>query len=496
MALTMYNYRETNREKSSPAIWAKPEEIAQYSSGCLQDDIILGHDASVAYYDRNKSWEHGVNSNVFCFGGTGGGKTRSVAEPNLANHLDCSYVVTDPKGELLRDMGPGFEKDGYKVQVLNAIDLSKSAGYDPFRNIGRPEDIPTVVTSLFDAVTPNRRNTHADTIWENTAEIHACGCAGILWDLEHVDGCFSPKGDPSAERKYLRMNRFFDLMKLATVSEANDGEDKSPLDYLAEGVENGGIEYSLFAPQPDAYGPSKLRACRTSAAKTHKSILISEQSHIAKLDTPEMRRIFEHDEMRLDDVGDDKRVIFLLMSDCDSTKSVLPNVFIKQLLMKVERKADAAPNGRLKVPLTFVLDEFPNIGRIPDFDRVIATARSRGMNFLLCAQSISQLDDKYGPAAARTILDNCDTVVYMGSGSSLETARYISELCGQYDVATEYVGAEHAPRKIRDWVITPTEVSLLPRTDCLVKISGCRPFRTKKFGVHEHPNYQRFVTQK
>lgn len=252
----------------------------------------------------------------------------------------------------------------------------------------------------------------------------------------------------------------------------------------------------LFDPRPDAYGVRQYRSFRVGAARTTKSIIISLRKSISKLDTPEMRRVFEHDEMCLDDIGDDKRVVFLEMSDCDSTKSMLPNMYLKQLLTKAERKADAAPDGRLKRSLMFVLDEFPNVGRISDFDRVIATARSRGMNFVLFAQSISQLEDRYGRPAARTILDNCDTVVYMGSGSSLETASYISNLCGEYDVATGYVGAERAPRKIRERVITPTEVSQMPRTDCLVKISGCRPFRTKKFGVHEHPNYQRFVTQK
>lgn len=242
MAFPMHNYREANKKKSLPAVWAKPEEIAQYSSGCQLDDIILGRDASIAYYEGDKTWEHGVNSNVFFFGGTGGGKTGSGAEPNLANHHDCSYVVTDPKGELLRDMGPGFEKDGYKVLVLDAINLSKSAGYDPFRPIENEDDIRTAVTTMLDGASPDRRNGRADPFWEDSAELLACACVGVLWDLEHIDGCFSPEGDPRAERKYLRMNRFFDLMGLITVSEGNDGEGKCPFDYLVEGIENGGID--------------------------------------------------------------------------------------------------------------------------------------------------------------------------------------------------------------------------------------------------------------
>lgn len=242
MAFPMYNYREANKKKSSPAIWGKREELARYSSGRLQDDIILGHDAAIAYYDRDKTWEHGVNSNVFCFGGTGSGKTYNLVEPNLANHLDCSYVVTDPKGELLRSMGPGFENDGYKVQVLNANSLNESTGYDPLCHIESVEDIRTVVTTILDGASPDRRDGRQDPFWEDSAELLVCACVGVLWELEHIDGCFSPKGDPRAERKYLRMNRLFDLMGLITVSEANDGEGKCPLDYLVEGIENGGID--------------------------------------------------------------------------------------------------------------------------------------------------------------------------------------------------------------------------------------------------------------
>ena len=138
--------------------------------------------------------------------------------------------------------------------------------------------------------------------------------------------------------------------------------------------------------------------------------------------------------------------------------------------------------------MQFILDEFPNVGRIPDFERSIATVRSRGISFLMCAQSLSQLDGVYGEATAHTILDNCDSLIYMGGGSNIATQNYISELCGESVLGTNYVGAERTAVDVRGCVITPGEVGLMPRTDCLVKVSGMRPFRAKKYFCADHPN--------
>ena len=492
MAFPMHSYRKLDRKHKEPVSWASSDEVAAYSSGCLANDIVLGHDVSIAFYERDKTWTHGVNSNVFCFGGTGSGKTYNLVMPNLANHGECSYVATDPKGELLRRMGRGFEQDGYTVQVVDTIDLGNSAGYDPLRYITREEDILSVTSLLLDGISPNRFGC-VDPFWDLSAELLLRALIGILWLLEHVDGCFAPEGDFAGERKYLKMNRLLDLIPLITVTEANDGEVKCPLDYLVEGLETGGIECAMFEPAPEAYGPVQYRAFRSAAARTLKSIIITLQADLSKLNTAEMRRVFEHDEVRLDAIDEGKRFLDVKISDSDPAKAFLANIFIKQLVIEAERVADASSEGRLSRPLMFVLDEFPNIGKLPQFERTIATVRSRGISFLLCAQSISQLEGVYGDAAAKTILDNCDTVVYMGSGSSIETAQFVAALCGESVLGTRRVGVERTVDAVRGAVITAGEVSLLPRTDCLVKIAGCRPFRTRKFGVHEHPNYERFV---
>lgn len=143
--------------------------------------------------------------------------------------------------------------------------------------------------------------------------------------------------------------------------------------------------------------------------------------------------------------------------------------------------------------MQFILDEFPNVGRIPDFERSIATVRSRGISFLMCAQSLSQLDGAYGKSAALTILDNCDSLIYMGGGSNIATQEYISNLCGESVLGTNYVGAERTAVDVRGCVITPGEVGLMPRTDCLVKVTGMRPFRAKKYFCGDHPNAAKWL---
>ena len=206
-----------------------------------------------------------------------------------------------------------------------------------------------------------------------------------------------------------------------------------------------------------------------------------------KLDNVETRALLDRDELRLDQIDEEKRIVFIKMSDNDSSKSFLSKMCIKQLFNAAQRKADSQ-GGRLKRNLMFVLDEFPNIGKIDDFERSIATVRSRGINFLMAAQSLAQIEGVYGPEGARTVLDNCDTILYMGSGSSLETARYIASLCGEAELGTRYVGVEKTKVIATESIISPGQVSLLPRSSCIVKISGCRPFKTTKLHLLDHPN--------
>lgn len=247
------------------------------------------------------------------------------------------------------------------------------------------------------------------------------------------------------------------------------------------------------AVNADLYGVEQYRDFRGAADRTLKSILITLNATISRLKTPQLMRVFENDEMRLDRIDEGKRVIDLKVSDNDSANAWLANVALKQLFNLAQRRADASPSGHLQRRVQFVLDEFPNVGRIPDFERSIATVRSRGISFLMCTQSLSQLDAVYGKSTALTILDNCDSLVYMGGGSNIATQNYISELCGESVLGTKYVGAERTAVDVRGCVMTPGEVGLMPRTDCLVKVTGMRPFRAKKYFCDDHPNAAKWL---
>ena len=490
-AIKMFNYEGNQKRAFETKQWATPEEMSRISSGNMQTDVIFGENASAAFFEQDKRWETSISNNVLAFGGTGSGKTESFILPNLLNHLNCNYVVTDTKGEILRRTGQGFVDDGYRLTVLDTINIDESAGYDPLRYVSSASDIPSVVAMVMDGLTPKRNAGRADPFWNETADMLVRGVVGILFQLECVDGAYAPGADDTQERRYLRMNNVTKLLELIKITDDRDTD--CPLDRLVDALEAGTVSGGGLEPQRDSYGVRQYRDFRVAADRTLKSILISVNMCVSKLQTPELQRLFEHDELELDRIDEGKRFIDIKMSDNDSTYSWLGRIAIKQLFNLAQRKADSRANGRLLRRLEFVLDEFPNVGYITDFERSIATVRGRGISFLMCAQSLSQLDGVYGAAGAQIILDNCDAVIYMGGGSSVETARYISSLCGESVLGTDHVGAERTAVDVRGNVITAGEVSLLPRTDCLVKVTGMRPFRTKKFFRGNHPNAVRWL---
>ncbi len=486
--IKMYGYEAAQQTEYQAKKWATKEEMQALSSGDEQRDVILAHGATVAFYEGDKHWETSVSNNVFVFGGTGSGKTASFVLPNLLNHHECCYVVTDTKGELLRRTGKGFEEDGYEVTVLDTVNPERSAGYDPLRYVMDVEDIPTTVAAIMEGGDPDGRSFRNDPFWDNASDLLLRAIIGILFLLECLAGTFAPGGDPTAPRRYLKINNVFKLAALIKVT--GDGEGRFPLDYLVGQVESKEFLGRYESANADLYGVEQYRDFRGAADRTLKSILITLNATISRLKTPQLMRVYEKDEMRLDRIDEGKRVIDLKVSDNDSTNAWLANVALKQLFNLAQRRADASPSGHLQ---RRVQDEFPNVGRIPDFERSIATVRSRGMSFLMCAQSLSQLDGVYGETTAHTILDNCDSLVYMGGGSNIATQEYISNLCGESVLGTNYVGAERTAVDVRGCVITPGEVGLMPRTDCLVKVTGMRPFRAKKYFCGDHPNAAKWL---
>ncbi len=490
MYLSFHDYKTQQGKTFEQQTWASKQNIKAFSSGTIDRDLLLGTDASIAFHEQDKEWHHAINGNVMVFGGTGAGKTMGFVGPNLAQALDCNYIVADPKGELTAIFADYYKSKGYRVSVLDSIELSKSDGYDPLRYISCEEDILSVAKLLLDSLSTNRSNT-TDNFWNETSEMLVRAGIGILWELENLNGIYSPLAQytEACDRTdpiYLRLNRLVDLLSLLRTQHAGQISN-SPLDRLVKLLESPKYRYYVGYPGSSGYGVRQYQSLLCSAQDTLLSVIISTQTPMMKLDNAETKALLEHDDLNLDKIDEEKRIIFIKTSDNDSSKSFLSKMCIKQLFNIAQRKADSQ-GGRLKRNLMFVLDEFPNIGRIDNFERSIATVRSRGINFLMASQSLSQIERIYGSEGARTILDNCDTILYMGSGSSLETARYIASLCGEAELGTRYVGVEKTRAIAMENVITPGQVGLLSRMDCIIKISGCRPFKTTKLYLPNHPN--------
>lgn len=490
------------RNGASPDVkrFASREDISSFSSGDMTCDIVLAEGASIAFSD-NRPFVDRRNHNVIFLANSGAGKTYSGILPTLINHLPGSYVLTDTKGELYRATAEGFEADGYEVTRLDSIDLDKSAGFNPFAYVRSIEDIPVISKMVLEALNPNRNNTN-DSIWPRCSEMCMESMVGILYEFETIDGWLSAEAGKRGLNQpcYLTMRNIHRLVDMINV--APDGADdvSSPIEYMIEALSSGNVKIPLFEnrsiffdPRPNCYGIRKYRDFTCGSERTVKSVVITLQADLAKTCTPEMERVLSRDDLKLDHIDERRRVIYLVMSDNDVANNFLGNLAFKMLVNVALKKADANHDGRLKIPLQIVADEFCNLGHLDGFERAISVMRSRDIGVILCVQSLSQLDYTYGEHGREVIMENCDSIVIMGTGSSIRTAQFASDLCGTVGVATKLLGIEQVRASVEERVLTPAAIDRLPREKCIVKISGALPFLTKKYDVRKHPNAKRFL---
>lgn len=483
--------------------WASVEEMARFAPPTPQEGVILANGAGLSVSDETP-WQYSTNRNVAVIGGSGSGKSRSFVMPNLINHLGANYVITDTKRELYRLTARGFEEDGYEVVRLDAADPSRSCRFNPLQYVRTVQDVPKIAEIILESIDPSRRNigkTENEAFWVKTETMLMCACVGLLLVLEERFGALAPGAAPGSPYVYLTMKRLLELLDLVQVpDEGSSGVARpSPLDRafatLAQGNAAGAMSKMTirFEADPAGYAVRQYYDFKVAARRTMASIVISLNADLSRLKTPELMRIFSGDDLELDRIDEGKRVIYLAMSDNESSTAFLGRMAFRLLLNRTLAQADDREDGRLAKPLTFMCDEFANLGALQDFERVISIARSRRINFLLCLQSVSQLKRVYGPACATIILDNCDAMVLMGGGSSYESAEYFSRLCGTSQIGTELVGIERNRKGIQDYVMSASDIARLPREQCIVRIAGARPFLTTKFDVRKHPNASRFL---
>ena len=451
------------------ARWGNAEDIKPYIDPDFQNNIILTQTERLTMNSRPKQPKYARNKNVVVIGGSGSGKTRFFVKPNLMQ-LHSSYVLTDPKGTVLIECGKLLQRAGYRIKVLNTINFKKSMHYNPFVYIRSEKDILKLVNTLI-ANTKGEGEKSAEDFWVKAERLLYCALVGYIWY------------DAPAEE----MN-FISLMELITASEAreDDPEFQSPVDQMFERLEE---------KDPEHFAVRQYRKFLLSAGKTRSSILISCGARLAPFDIREVRELMEDDEMELDTIGDEKTVLFLIMSDTDTTFNFILAMLQSQLINLLCDRADDKYGGRLPVHVRLILDEFANIGQIPNFDKLIATIRSREISASIILQSQSQLKAIYKDAA-EIISDNCDSVLFLsGRGKN---AKEISDALGKETIdsfnTSENRGSQTSHglnyQKLGKALMSEDEIAIMDGGRCILQLRGVRPFFSEKFDITKHPHYK------
>ena len=473
------------------ARWGTAAAIAPYVDPVPDWNIPLTQTEKLTMSSRPKNPKYARNKNILVIGGSGSGKTRFFVKPSLMQ-MHSSYVVTDPKGQLLSEVGtmlrrgaPKLDENGkpmrdargkviyepYRIKVLNTINFKKSMKYNPFAYIRSEKDILKLVNVII-ANTKGDGEKSSEDFWVKAERLLYCALIGYIWY----------EAEPE-ERNFLT------LLELINASEAreDDEEFQSPVDLLFAKLEK---------EHPDHFAVKQYRKFKLAAGKTLKSILISCGARLAPFDIAELREIMSDDELELDTLGDRKTALFLIMSDTDTTFNFVIAMLQSQLFNLLCDKADDVYGGRLPVHVRCLLDEFANIGQIPNFDKLIATIRSREISASIILQSQSQLKTIYKDAAD-TIVGNCDTTLFLG-GKEKSTLKEISELLGKETIdsfnQSENRGSQVSHglnyQKLGKELMTQDEIAVMDGGKCILQLRGVRPFFSDKFDITKHPRYK------
>ena len=473
------------------ARWGRPEDIAPYIDLVPDWNIPLTRTESLTMTSRPKDPKTARNKNILVIGGSGSGKTRFFVKPSLLQ-MHSSYVVTDPKGQLLRETGkllahggpkrdengkPVRDKQGkvvyepYRIKVLNTINFSKSMKYNPLAYVRSEKDILKLVNVII-ANTKGDGEKSSEDFWVKAERLLYCALIGYIWY----------EAEPEEKN-------FITLLELINACEAREDDEtyKSPVDILFD---------ELAQEQPEHFAVKQYVKFKMAAGKTLKSILVSCGARLSPFDIKELRDIMTEDELELDTMGDRKTALFLIMSDTDTTFNFVTAMLQSQLFNLLCDKADDLYNGRLPVHVRCLLDEFANIGQIPNFDKLIATIRSREISASIILQSQSQLKTIYKDAAD-TIVGNCDVTLFLG-GKEKSTLKEISELLGKETIdslsQSENRGAQTSHglsyQKLGKELMTQDEIAVMDGGKCILQLRGVRPFFSDKYDLTKHPRYK------
>jgi len=452
------------------ARWGTAADIAPYMDKDFFQNIPMTQTERITMASRPKQPKYARNKNILVIGGSGSGKTRFFCKPSLLQ-AHSSYVCTDPKGTLLPEIGAFLERKKYRIKCLNLINFRKSMKYNPLAYIRSEKDILKLVNALI-MNTKGEGEKSSEDFWVKAERLYYSALIGYIWY------------EATEEEK-----NFITLLDLINASEAREDDEtyQSPVDLLFSQLEE---------REPDHFAVKQYRKFKMAAGKTLKSILISCGARLAPFDIKELRDLMEYDELELDTLGDQKTALFVILSDTDSTFNFVAALMYSQLFNLLCDKADDFYGGRLPVHVRLILDEFANIGQIPNFDKLIATIRSREISASIILQSQSQLKTIYKDAAD-TIVGNCDSTLFLG-GKEKSTLKEISELLGKETIdlynQSENRGSQVSHglsyQKLGKELMSQDELAVMDGGKCILQLRGVRPFLSDKYDITKHPNFQ------
>ena len=460
---TRKNYRRN--EEYGSAKWGSAKSVCKkYKEKNSNNNKILTQNVEIGLDGR----KHRRNLNVLICGGSGAGKTRFYAKPNVMQ-CNCSFVILDPKGEILRDTGSLLEKKGYEVKVLDLINMDKSHCYNPFVYLKDDNDVQRLVTNLFKSTTPKGSQSN-DPFWDTAASMLLLSLIFYLWYEA-----------PEEEQNFTMV---MEMLRAGDVKE-DDDMYLSPLDLLFEKLEK---------KNPEHIALKYYRDYHSGSAKTLKSIQITLASRLEKFNLRSLSMLTMTDELDLPSLGEKKTALFALIPDNDTSFNFIVSILYTQLFQQLFYVADHKYKGSLPVPVHFVMDEFANVSLPEDFDKILSVMRSRQVSVSIILQNLAQLKALF-EKQWESIVGNCDEFLYLG-GNEQSTHKYVSELLGKENLDLNTYGKSHGRngnystnyQQTGRELMTPDEVRMLDNKYAILFIRGERPIKDLKYDILKHPN--------
>ena len=452
------------------ARWGNAKDIEPYMDSVFENNVLLTQTERLMMSGRPKEPKYTRNKNILVIGGSGSGKTRFFVKPNLMQ-MHSSYVVTDPKGTVLVECGKMLKRGKYKIKVLNTINFAKSMHYNPFAYIRSEKDILKLVNTII-VNTKGEGQQSGEDFWVKAEKLYYTALIAYIWYEA-----------PEEEQNFAM------LIDMIDASEAREDDEnfKNAVDLLFEELE---------ADKPNHFAVRQYKKYKLAAGKTAKSILISCGARLAPFDIKELRDLMEYDELELDTLGEEKTALFVIISDTDATFNFVVSIMYSQLFNLLCDKADDVYNGRLPVHVRMILDEFANIGQISQFEKLIATIRSREISASIILQSKSQLKAIYKDNAD-TIEGNCDTTLFLG-GKEKTTLKELAEVLGKETIdfyntsdtrgTSQSYGLNY--QKTGKELMSQDEIAVMDGGKCIMQLRGVRPFFSDKFDITKHKRYK------